>query len=164
MSCEAAAEDFEHEVEVGCVARAVDDGEGAEFESGGDVSRVIALGAAALHGNNWRRCFETREKFEQTRAAFGEFGGLRMISGGLFERESEIYDGHMDADGLDDVGSLTARINAVAQDAHGFQEAREAVDPGVGFPAGVREEEIQSSPEAPQATRIRAGRSGICGL
>jgi hypothetical protein len=55
---EAAAEDFEDEVEVVLVAGAVDDGEGAEAEGGGHVAVVVAGAAGTLDDDGRRRLVE----------------------------------------------------------------------------------------------------------
>lgn len=67
-------------------------------------------------------------------------GRCRAIQG-----EAEIDDRDVDGVGLDEVLCLAACVGAEGVDAHGFQEARELVDPGLGAPAGVRKEEVQAA-------------------
>lgn len=40
---------------------------------------------------------------------------------------------------------MAAGAGAVGLDAHGFEEAGETIDPGVGMPAGVGKEEIEAA-------------------
>ncbi len=140
MAGEAAAEDIEEDLEVGGLTWAVDDGEGAGAEGGGDFAAVVAVGAGALHDDGGRGLIEAGEEVEEAGAAFF-CRGL-----GLIEGEAEINDGDVDgADAADDFGGFLAGGGANGADTHGFEEAGEAVDPGIGLPAAEGEEEIEAA-------------------
>lgn len=81
------------------------------------------------------------EEFEEAAAAFG---GILGGAGGV-EREAEVDHRDVDGVGLDEVGGLAAGAGAEGLDAHGLEEAGELVDPGLGTPAGIREEEVEAA-------------------
>jgi hypothetical protein len=139
---EATAEDIEEDLEVGGLTWAVDDGEGAGAESGGDFAAVVAVGAGALHHHGGRGLIEAGEEFEEARAAL--FLLLRRI--GLIEGEAEVDDSDVDGvDAADDFGRFAAGGSANGADPHGLEEPGEPVNPGLGLPAAEREEEIEAS-------------------
>lgn len=99
MAGEATAENFEHEVEVVEPTRAVEDGEGAHFESGGGLAAGVSVaeGAADDDGRGWLG--ETGEDVEEPRAAaLGVGAGV----GAGVHGEAEVNDGDVDGSGLDD--------------------------------------------------------------
>jgi hypothetical protein len=147
MTGEATLEDLEEELDVAGVSWTVDDGEGAGAEGGDELAGVVALGSCALDDDGGRRAVEAREELEQARARLVE----RRRGGCLVEGEAEIDDGDVDGVGAEDGGGLTPRLGPEGPDAHGLEEAGEAVGPGVGLPAGIGEQEVE-------AARARAGR------
>jgi hypothetical protein len=154
---EASAEDFEDQVEVVLIAGAVDDGEGAEAQGGGHVAVVVAGAAGALDDDRRRGLVEAVEQFEEARAAFGELGGVGFGVDGV-EGQAEIDDGDVDGVVADDVLGFAAGGGAEGLDAHGFEEGGQALDPGVGLPAGVGEEEVEAAASTSGGRRLRRGR------
>lgn len=155
MTGEATAEDFEHEVEVVDFAGAVDDGEGTEAESGVDIADVVAVASGAFDDDGWGRGGLACEEFEEAGPAFF---GLRA---GVVDGEAEIDDGDVDGCGGDDGVGFSAGAGAMGDDAEGFEEAWEVVDPGVGVPTGVGEEEVESSAEVGGGGVARAAAAGV---
>lgn len=152
MAFEAAAEDFEDEVEVGEVARAVDHSERAQTQGRGDVAGVVAVRTAALHGHHRRGRIEPCEEFQEAWAALGEIGvGGRAL---FVEREGEVHDRDMNLRDLDDAGGMSAGVGLMRANTHRLQEAREAVDPRVGLPGAAGKEEVEARAEPPTAARI----------
>jgi hypothetical protein len=145
MTEEATAEDFEHEVEVAGLARAVDDGEGAQAEGSVHFAEVFAVALGAFDDDGGGGLGLAGEEFEE--AGTGFFGG-GLVAGlalALVEGEAQVDDCDVDAGGVEDGGGFAAGACAVGDDAHGFEEAREVVDPGAGFPAGVGEEKVEAA-------------------
>jgi hypothetical protein len=144
VAAEAAAEDFEEEFDIAGLAWAVDDGEGAGAEGRDDFAAVVAEGAGALDDDGGWRLAEAGEDLEEAGAGLVHFGrGLARGLEGLVEREAEVNDGDMDGVGLDGRGGLFAGFGADGADAHGLQEAWEAVGPGLVAPASVGKEEVE---------------------
>jgi hypothetical protein len=141
MTGEATAENFEHEVEVVELAGSVDDGEGAEAEGGVDVAEVVAVAAGAFDDDGGRGSGLACEEFEEAWPAF--FG----LGAGVVDGQAEVDDGDVDGSGGDDGVGFASGACAMGDDAEGFEEAWEVIDPGVGLPAGVGEEEVESSAE-----------------
>lgn len=141
MTEEAPAENFEHEVEVAGLARAVDDGEGAQAEGGVHFAEVFAVAFGAFDDDGGGGLGLAGEELEEAGAGF--FGGGLAVA--LVEGETQVDDGDVDACGVEDGGGFAAGAGAVGDDAHGFEEAREVVDPGAGLPAGVGEEEVEAA-------------------
>jgi hypothetical protein len=138
---EAAAEDFEHEVEVVGLAGAVDDGESAKPKGRVHLAEVVAVAFATFDDDGRGGLGLTGEEFEE--AGPGFLGGVGLVAG--VEGEAQVDDGDVDAGGVEDGRGLAARAGTVGDDAHRLQEAGEMVDPGAGLPAGVGEEEVEAA-------------------
>jgi hypothetical protein len=163
MAFEDAPEDVEHEVQVAGALRAVDDGESAQAEGGGDVAGVGAVGAGAFDGDDGRGLVEAGEELEEARAAFFELG--LDFGVGDVEGEAHVHDGDMDGERRDDFGGLAPGAGPKGEDAHGFQEAGEAVDPGFGLPASAGEEEVEAGIEGIRARPAALGGvKGVAGM
>lgn len=88
------------------------------------------------------------KQLQQAGAAFFKLGcarGVAEILRGRIEGEAKIDDCDVDRDGLDDVLGFAAGLGAVREDAHGFEEFGEAIDPRILVPAGVGKEEIEAA-------------------
>lgn len=146
MAFKATAQDLQDEVEAGDVVRAIENGEGAQAQDLGDFAGLVAVGAGALDGDHGRGFVEAVQDFEQARAAFLELG----VGVGLdfFEGQAEVHKCDVDAVGADDLAGLRAAAGAEAEDAHGLQESGEAIDPRVGLPAGVGEQQVEAGAAA----------------
>jgi len=133
-----AAEDAAHDLEDGFeIDGSVDDGEGAGAEGVGEFAGVFAAGAAALDDECRRARGETGEEFEETDAGLFGCGAGCGVVGLLIEGEGEVDDGDIDADLFDEVGGLAAGVDGPGVDAHGLEEAGEAVGPVLIAPVGV---------------------------
>lgn len=147
---EGAPEDFKKQLKVARAAGAIDDGEGAEAEGVGEFARVVAGGLLTLDGDGRRRGVEAGEELQQAAAALGEI----FLRRGSIEREAEVDDGDVDGVGLDEVLGLAAGAGTEGLDAHGLEEPGELVDPGLGAPAGVGEEEVEAAAGRGAAARM----------
>lgn len=137
---EAAAEDFKKEFEIARIARTIDHGESTSTQCRGDLAAVIAMGAGTLDDDGGWGLAEAGEQFEEPRT--GLLG--RWPCGGLIERQAKIDNGNMDRGLLNDLRRLFARVCPERVNAQRLEEAGKAIDPGVGVPACVRKEEIET--------------------
>ena len=142
MTLEAAAEDLEDEVQAGDVVRTIENGERAQAQDLGDFAGLVAVGAGALDRDHGRGLVETVQDFKQARAAFAELGvGVRL---NVFEGQAQVDNRDMDAVGADHLAGLRAAAGAEAENTHGLKQARQAIDPGVGLPACVGQQQVEA--------------------
>lgn len=132
-----ASEDVEHELEVSGVVRAIDNGEGAGAESGGEFAAVVAGAAGALDDDRGRGLAEAAEHLEELHAS--------LVGGVVVHGQGEVDDGDVDGVGVEDAGGLAAGTGAEGLDAHGLEHAGEAVDPGVVLPGAAGEQEVEAA-------------------
>lgn len=112
------------------------------------------MSAGPLHHDGGRGHGETAEEVEESGSGFFRFG-----RGGLLEGQAEIDDGDVDEVDADDFGGFAAGVCPERTDAHGLEKSGEAIGPGVGLPAGIREEEIQATATSSGPARLRARQS-----
>ena len=157
-TAETAAEDFEHQLEVGRVPGTIDYSKGAETEGRGDLAGFLTAGAGGFHDDDRRGLTEAGQELEEAGSAF--FRGLG--AGLVVEGEAEIDHGDVDGGLGDDLGGLAAAAGPEGADAEGLEEEGEAVGPGFGGPAGVGEEEVEAVGGA--GVRGRGGGLGGSGM
>lgn len=154
---QAAAEDFEHDLQVVGLVRTVDDGERTRTQRRGDLAAVVAVRAGTLHDHCGRRLVEAAEQFEQARAAF-----LRGGAGGLLahvQRQAEIDHRDVDRVAGDHLRRLPTRPGPERLDPDRLEQTRQAVHPRLILPPRVGEEEVEPT----RGFRLRAG-AGVSGM
>jgi hypothetical protein len=99
MTRQTPAQDFQHHVQTLHVSGPIHHRKGTEAEGLGDVASVVAMGAAALDGDDRGRFGEAGEKFKEAGTAFGK---LKIVAWFGVEGETQVDDGDVYLSAADD--------------------------------------------------------------
>lgn len=100
MTRQTTAQDFQHHVQTLHVSRPIHYREGAQSKGLGDIASVVAMGAAALDGDDRGRLGEPGEEFKEAGTAFGKLG---VVTGFPLEGEAKVDDGDVNLGTADDL-------------------------------------------------------------